>query len=343
MRKRKLFRHRWQGVLLAILMVAIVVTLLIWIKFMTIRSDCDHMSLYRMKIFSVGDTLYYCDHNREDALYAHDMQTGEEVLITEQQGNPYKTNHGYFYIIQDVYDKVYEIRDMKLQLLCEFPEGGEFVDYVDGNIIWTQRRRFMSGDFEHFSKQLIYRKEKQAEADAIQVSEDASEKLYDISDSTVIISEVMLVGDRMYIGQEDGLFCKNLVTGEMQQLFCGIVDNLYTDNEFIVFVAYDEVNGYRDVIHYIEPETGEVKQIKDSPGHIFVMVKDGMVYYDGITITSYNLRTGVGKEIANDSIYDHLGYGTAELYGNTMILRHVNGGFFVTLDVITGEMERFAE
>lgn len=201
----------------------------------------------------------------------------------------------------------------------------------------------MSGDFENFSKQLIYRMEKQDRADAIQVSEDESEKLYDISDSTAIISEVMLVEDWMYIGQEGGLFCKNLVTGETQQLFCGDVDNLYTDNEFIVFVAYDEADRYRDVIHYIEPESGEVKCIKDSQGPIFVMVRDGMVYYDGSTIMSYNLRTAIGKEIANDSNYSHLGYGTAELYGNTMVLRQAYGGFFVTLDVITGEMERFAE
>lgn len=258
MGKRKFFQHRWSRVLVAILIVAIVIALLIWIKLMTVGSDCDDMSLEQMNFFCVGDTLYYCDHNRKDVLYAYDMQTEEEVLITEQQGNLYKTSHGYFYIIQGVYDKVYEIRDMQLQLLCEFPKGGEFVDYVDGNIIWTQRRRFMSGDFENFSKQLIYRMKKKDRADAIQVSEDESEKLYDISDSTEIISEVMLVGDWMYIGQEGGLFRKNLVTGAMQQLFCGNVDELYTDKEFIVFVAYDEADRYRDVIHYIEPRTGDI-------------------------------------------------------------------------------------
>lgn len=324
--------------------IAIVLLLLIgaavWIglKMASMNSGYEEFDSYQMELCLEGDVLYYCDHNREAELYAYNLQTGEEVMVTEQQGYPYKTNHGCFYLIGDL---VYEIEGLQLQFLCEVPEDGEFLDYTEGNILWAKRNRFLREDFEYFSRQELYLQERPEGKDDLLLSKEASEKLYDLSDSTRSFFNVVWMGEKLYIGQGDGLFCLNLAVKEIKQIYNEDIMGVYTDGESLVFKGYVEGSDY--MLLYVEPETGEVREIDRALGGIFLLLKDGVVYYRGTGIASYDIRNDSAKKISVDSQYSHQDYYMAELYGDTMILRHGYGYYFAVLDMITGEVKRVTE
>lgn len=289
----------------------------------------------QMELCLEGDILYYCDHNREAELYAYNMQTGEEVMIAEQQGYPYKTNHGCFYLIGDF---VYEMEGLQLQFLCEVPEDGDFLDYKEGKILWAKRNHFLREDFECFSRQELYLQKRPEGKDDLLLSKEDSEKIYDVSDSTKHFYNVAWMGEKLYIGQGDGLFCLNLAAKEIKQIYDKDIMGVYTDGESLVFKGYVEGSDY--MLLYVEPETGEVREIDRTLGNVFLLLKDGVVYYRGIGIASYDIRNGSTKKLTEDSQYSHQDYYMAELYGDTMILRHGYGYYFAVLDMITGEVKR---
>ena len=130
---------------------------------------------YSGEIFVSDGWLYYCDPLRGCALYAYNLKTKEEKLVTDKQGTLYKTYHGGFYLIDR---EVYEIKDLGLSRLCELPEEGEFVDCCQNKIYWTARRRFTVDSFEQDVPQYLYAWDMDSK-DA--VKKDSSECIYDIS------------------------------------------------------------------------------------------------------------------------------------------------------------------
>lgn len=312
----------------------------VWVglKLASINSGYSKFYSYQMEICLEGDILYYCDHNREAELYAYNLKTGEEVMVTEQQGAPYKTSHGCFYLIEGL---VYEIEDLQLHFLCKEPENGDFLDYADGKILWAKRNHFTVREFESFSRQVLYLQEGSLVGDDLLLSEEGSEKIYDISDSVNSFFDVAWMGEKLYIGQEDGLVCVNLTTEEKTQVYHRDIMGVYTDGTFLVFESRADDPGYR--LFYIEPESGQVRKIEDAGGDVFLLLKDGVVYYKSSGIAKYDIESGITEKLTKDSPYSRQDYYMAEIYENTMILRHGYDYYFAEFDVSEGEVKRVTE
>lgn len=220
-----------------------------------------------------GDTLYYCDDKREAALYAYHMQTEKETLITSQQGFPYKTSHGCFYLVEN---QVYGIEGEQLRKLCGLPKDGEFYDYVEGEILLGKRNKFK----DRYVVQEIFRQKKLA-LESTALSEDASEKLYSVSDTAEGISKVIQVGDMLYIGQNSGLYCVGSKEKEVIRIFDRDVMALYTDGGI---AAYGISSGSSKMLSQKDAASYQDYEMTEFYGD-YLILRHGYQYYFAVLDT----------------------------------------------------------
>ena len=306
-------------------------------------------------IYVLGDWLYYCDHDRSWALYAQNLKTGEEKLVAEEAGTPYQTAHGFFYVQGKM---VYEIAGFELKPLCQLPEYGEFEDYVQGKVYWVARYRFTKNGFEYYSRQSLHVQEitsgiaetaEQAElagrieaaerTEAVNISAEASDTVYDISDGTDIIGDVLLLKDTIYIAQSGGLYVLQNGAAEAEHIFNEEIWALYSDGTSVVFRT--ENSPYD--IYRVLPEGNMVQRLVEEINGTFVFLHEGCIYYNNGAIMSYHLEKESSRVLSDDTGKGNQAYIPAAVYENYLILRHGYGYTMYLFDMEKNVFENFAE
>lgn len=300
---------------------------------------------YSGEIFISDGWLYYCDPLRDCTLYAYNLKTKEEKLITDRQGTLYKTYHGGFYLIAK---ELYMIKDLDLSLLCELPEEGEFVDCCQNKIYWTARRRFMVDSFEQAVPQYLYAWDMDSK-DA--VAKDSSECIYDISATEHIIGSFLVLDDTVYIGQSDGMYLLDCETKEVKRIFerstlkqpyIGVLEQMYTDGEYIVFQgAGGEEGTYW--LYAITPEADSPQEIWAAT-NTFTATKEGVLYFNNPGILSYDFKDGSDRRLDGDSKFGGLSYHFVDFFEDCIVLRMEivgESGYnsIYLLDMSTGTIE----
>lgn len=313
------------------------------------EGGCEMPPEFYTEIYAIGDVLYYCDPERDCALYAHNMKTGEEVLVTSTPGMLYRTQRGNFYVVD--YKSVYTVADAELTLFCEMPEDGEFLDLYQDNIVWVKRERHTEEYKQRdrqipFTKQSIWLQEMEDTDEVIRISTEASEEIYHLSRKIGYFGQMGVTSEGIYIEQikgdtqqPSGLYYLEFGAKEAEYLFEEAVLRIYsTPEEFFLFESYDEI-GY-DCLFLLDTGTQEIKKIEDSETVGFGLIQDGKLYYDGSAIRCYNLADGSYEVLSEGDLYSYQDYAEAVLYGKHLIMRHITGGYFVVLDMSNNTIKR---
>lgn len=268
-------------------------------------------------IYISDEWLYYCDSERDAALYAYNLHTKEEMCVTELQGIPYKTPHGFFYLVEK---KVYEIKAFEAMLLCELPECGEFIDYAQNKVIWTARGNVTVDSFEYYPKQSIHLWKKDGEGT---ITRSSSKMLYDISSGSDSIGDVILINNVLYIGQSNGLYCLDCETMEIECIFENDILHLSaSDDEIIIFNGLEDAGGSSYSLYALHLENRLVQKIDHSAGSTFAAVNDGVLYYNSSGIASYDLKDGSYKALSADLTLGRQAYTEATFFENCLVLRN---------------------
>lgn len=316
------------------------------------EGGCEMPPEFHNEIYAIGDVLYYCDAERDSALYAHNMKTDEEVLVTSTPGKLYRTQRGNFFLVDN--KSVYKVAGSELTLFCEMPEDGEFLDLYQDNIVWVKRERhteeYKIGSKTEtttlFTRQSIWLQEMEDTDEVIRISTEASEEIYHLSEGTGYIGDVGVTSKGVYIErleedtqQPSGLHYLEFGGKEVKFLFEGEVHRIYpTPEEFFLLEGEDET-GY-DCLFLLDTKTQEIKKIEGSETADFGLIQDGKVYYGGTAIRCYNIADGSSEILSEGDIYSHQDYSEAVLYGKHLIMRHITGGYFAELDLRNNRIKR---
>lgn len=273
---------------------------------------------YSPEIYVSGEWLYYDGPRCDAGLFAYNLETGEKVKITEQQGTPLKTSHGFYY---SVGMKVYEINGLSLELLCVIPKNAELVDYVQGKVYWIAGRGGLySGDVD--SKGMV--------------SDGSVQVLYcSTEEENPAIRWAKISDDGAYIGERDGLYFVDFETLEAECIWNGRISSAFYqsfEGEYL-FVQSLEGDNYENSTLYIVSAEGIMQKI-DEVRADFALVHDGTVYYDGSGILAYDLEDGSKRE---------LGAGAwscaAAFYDHYIILRHGDLYGIGLFDILDGTLK----
>ncbi len=309
-----------------------------------IEGGCETPPEFHNEIYAIGDVLYYCDPERDAALYAHNMKTGGEVLVTSTPGQLYRTQRGNFFLVDT---NVYKVAELELTLFCEMPEDGEFLDLYQDNIVWVKRERHTkeykigskTETVTRFTRQSVWLQEMEDTDEAIRVSTEASEEIYHLSREIGYIGDVGVTSEGVYIGLADGMYYSEFGAKEAKCLFEEEIQKIYpTTDEFVMFESYDET-GY-DCLFLLDTETREIQKIEGSETSDFALIQDGKLYYDGTAIRSYHIADGSYKVLSEGDLYSAQDYSEAVLYGKHLIMRHITGGYFAELDLRNNRIKR---
>lgn len=300
---------------------------------------------YHNEICVIEDCLYYCDPDRNAALYAYNMKTKEEVCVTEQSGKLLKTQRGYFYLSGDF---VYQVDGLEVTLFCELPEGGEFIGFSQNKIVWAKREHYTEilrdgTPFERFARQSIWWQEMEEEQAVFQISTEASEQLFYISPEQGQVNGVGVATEGIYFDlcKEASSICGlHYLTYETRKvefvLASELIMTMHFEND-LALVYGSDTTGY-DCWFLIDTKTQEVQKLRNSEGSDYALFHEGKVYYGGKAVWCYTPENDTYEVLSADR-YSDLDYSEAALYKNYLIMRHGYEYSFYVLDMETREIK----
>lgn len=309
--------------------------------------DCDDAPIgYYNEICVIEDYLYYCDPDRRAALYAYNMKTKEEVCVTEQSGQLYKTQRGYFYLSGNL---VYQLDGLEVTLFCELPEGGEFIGFSQNKIVWAKREHYTEilrdgTPFERFARQSILWQKMEDAQSKIEISVEASEQLYSILPEQGHLGMIGVSTEGVYFAQDKesapmcGLYYLSCNTKEVRLVLESDIMGLYDYDDVVLVKGYDSI-GY-ECLFLVDTTTQNIQKLKDSEGTFGVLMQDGKIYYDGAeAVRCYTVEDNSCEVLSEGEIYSYQPYSEIVMYKNYLILRHCYGYYFVVLDLETREIK----
>lgn len=271
---------------------------------------------YSEEIYVSGEWLYYDGPRRDAGLFAYNLETGEKVKITEQQGTLLKTAHGFYY---SVGMKVYEINGLSLELLCVIPKEAVWADYNNGKAYWYGADEVLYAGGINAKKWIL---------------EESVQKLYQ-SSADNYIWWVKILDDRAYVGQKYGLNLVDFETLETKCIWDGKMTGVFFqsfDTEYL-FVQSLEGDNYERCKLYMVSAEGVIQKIDDVSSD-FALVQDGTIYYNGGGMMAYDLEDGSKRRLGNGDWTC-----TAAFYDHYIILRHGAVYSIGLFDILDGTLE----
>lgn len=319
---------------------------------MELITGCDYAPVgYYNEICVIEDCLYYCDPDRDAALYAYNMETKEEVRVTKLRGKLYNTQRGYFYLSGDF---VYRLDGLKVTPFCELPEDGDFIGFFENKILWTQRERYTvmregGTSLEWFDRQSIWWQETEKSESVVRISTEDSEQLYYIPQEQGHLGTIETTEDGIYFEQNMEIAPYSVIyylpyeTKEVKQVMEGELWNVLFYNEKTVLLRAEDHTGFIHLFR-VNPITQEIQKLKNSKLVGFALLQDGKVYYDGEDgeIRCYTI-TDDTYEVSSNKKGGRVDFAEAALYKNYLILRHGYGYTFYVLDLETGEIKQVSD
>lgn len=277
---------------------------------------------YSEEIYVSGEWLYYDGSRRDAGLFAYNLETGDKVKITGQQGTLLKTSHGFFY---HVGMKVYQIREVSLEFLCVIPKNAIWVDHQQGNAYWIGER------------EALYRGEISFGG---LIREESVKTLYRRAEGEGKLGWVRIMEDRAYLGRRDGVYLLGFETLKTESIWEGdmqywLVQAFEGDYAFVQ--SNTEIKELS--ILYLKDDTVQTIAETDSD---FALFYEGTVYYNNLGknggIRAYDLSDGSDRYLGKGFWCNAAGY-----YDHYLILRSGENYGIYRLDVLDGSVERLVD
>ncbi|MDE7212808.1 MAG: DUF5050 domain-containing protein [Lachnospiraceae bacterium] len=274
---------------------------------------------YSAEICVSGEWLYYCGSDIDSGLYAYNLETKEKVQITEEQGKPSKTPNGIFY---NVGGKIYGIQGLTLEFLCQLPRGAVLVDYDQEKVYWVE------------GMETLYEGKPDAEKT---VEKEDAKVLHQISPGEKPILRARIYGEKAYVERMDGLYLVDIPTMEteciLEEEISPIASSLEGDSLLVKVKSSDKG------LYMVFLEDSTVQKL-DGPNVNFALLHDGIVYYNGNGIRSYDLKDGSVKTLSKEGYQDRGGsYAGVAFYDHSLVLRCEFYYEIYLFDIESGEIE----